>query len=294
MTHEIPGVVRLETDSHGLSRFAVTNGFAEAHIYLLGAQVTHFRPAGHEPLLWLSPLSAFAVGKAIRGGVPICWPWFGPHPSRADLPAHGLARTREWRPLDAAQLADGRTRLRLELSEDETTLAAWPHRFALTLTATIGDSLELELTTTNTGDTPFSYADALHTYLEVGDVLTVSIRGLEGLPFVHSTRHDRGVQSGPIVFDGREVNNIYVPSRGAVVVDDASMKRRIDLVKAGSEATVVWNPGEAGGTSVRDVGAHWNEFVCVEAGTCADARITLLPGASHTTRQVTGIDQTAP
>ncbi len=294
MTHEIPGVVRLETDSHGLSRFAVTNDFAEAHVYLLGAQVTHFRAAGQEPLLWLSPLSPFQTGKANRGGVPICWPWFGPHPSRADLPAHGLARTRAWRPLDAAQLADGRTRLRLALSEDETTLAAWPHRFALTLTATIGTALEIDLSTTNTGDEPFAYADALHTYLRVGDVRSVSVRGLEDRPFVHSTRHNRGVQSGPIVFDGSEVNNIYVPSRGAVVVDDPSKKRRIAGVKAGSEATVVWNPGEAGGTNMRDVGAHWNEFVCVEAGTCADARITLLPGASHTTRQVTGLARAAP
>jgi len=86
MTHEIPGVVRLEADSHGLSRFVVTNAQAEARIYLLGAQVTHFQPARQEPVLWLSPLSAFEAGKAIRGGVPICWPWFGPHPSRADLP----------------------------------------------------------------------------------------------------------------------------------------------------------------------------------------------------------------
>lgn len=293
MSQSIPGVVRLETDSHGLSRFVVTNDLAEAHVYLLGAQATHFRPAGQEPLLWLSPLSAFEVGKAIRGGVPICWPWFGPHPSRADVPAHGLARTREWRPLDVAQLADGRTRLRLDLAEDETTLAVWPHRFALTLTATIGTALEIELSTTNTGDEPFVYADALHTYLRV-NAPRASIHGLDGQAFIHSTRKYRGVQSGPIVFDGREVNNIYVPSRGAVVVDDASRKRRIDVVKAGSEATVVWNPGETGGTGMKDVGAHWSEFVCVEAGTCADARITLLPGASHTTRQVTGLAPAAP
>ena len=294
MTHEIPGVVRLETDSHGLSRFVITNAQAEAHVYLLGAQVTHFQPAGHEPVLWLSPLSAFQPGRAIRGGVPICWPWFGPHPSRADLPAHGLARTREWRPLDVAQLADGRTRIRLALSEDESMLAAWPHRFMLTLSATIGVALEIELTTANTDDTPFSYADALHTYFKVGDVRGVSVRGLEGQPFIHSTRRYRGVQAGTIVFDGSEVNNIYVPSRGAVVVDDASMKRRIDVVKADSEATVVWNPGEAGGMGMKDVGTRWSEFVCVEAGTCGDARINLLPGTSHTTRQVMGLAQAAP
>ena len=285
MAFEIPGLVRLETDTHGLSRFVVTNAHAEAHVYLLGAQVTHYRPAAGEPLLWLSPLSPFQIGKAIRGGIPVCWPWFGPHPSRSDLPAHGLARTRAWQPLDVAQMSDGRTRLRLLLPEDAETFAAWPHRFALTLTATVGDALEIELSTTNTGDNPLSYTDALHTYFKVGEVRRVSVQGLSGEPFVHSTRKHRGVQSGPILFDGGEVNHIHVPSRGVVMIDDASMGRRINVLKAGSEATVVWNPGEAGGTAMKDVGAHWNEFVCVEAGTCGDAQIILLPGASHTTRQ---------
>ena len=287
MTYSIPGVVRLEADSHGLSRFVVTNAQAEAHVHLLGAQVTHFRPAGSEPLLWLSPLSPFEVGKAIRGGVPICWPWFGPHPSRADLPAHGLARTREWRPLDVAQLADGRTRLRLALSEDETTLAAWPHRFALTLTATIGAALEIELSTTNTGDEPFAYADALHTYLRAS-APRASVHGLDAQAFIHSTRKHRGVQAGPIRFDG-EVNHIFVPSRGAVHLDDPVMNRVIDVAKAGSEATVVWNPGEAGGMAMKDVGPHWNEFICVEAANCADARVLLLPGSTHVTTQRIGI-----
>ena len=286
MTLSIPGVVRQETDAHGLSRFVVTNGLAEAHVYLLGAQVTHFQPIGHEPLLWLSPISSFQIGNAIRGGVPICWPWFGPHPTKPELPAHGLARTREWRALDVAQLSDGRTRLRLALSDDPSTLSVWPHRFALTLTATIGASLEVELTTTNTGDEPFSYTDALHTYLRVGNVRRASVTGIEGQPFVHSTRKYRGVQAGPISFDGGEVNNIYGPSRTPVSVHDPSMKRRIDVVKRGSEATVVWNPGEAGAASMKDVGAHGSEFLCVEAGTCADARVTLLPGTSHVTTQV--------
>ncbi len=287
MSLAIPGVVRFDADSRGLPRFVVRNAFAEAELYLLGAQVTAFRPAGQEPILWLSPLSSFEVGKAIRGGVPLCWPWFGPHPSRRDLPAHGLARTREWRPLDVAQLADGRTRVRLTLSNDEATFAAWPHRFELGFTATIGDALEIELTTTNSGDEPFSYADALHTYLRVGDARWALVSGLDGHAFVHSTRHHRGVQSGPIRFDG-EVNHIFIPARGAVRLDDPVIRRSIAISKAGSEATVVWNPGEAFGTAMKDVGAHWGEFVCVEAATCADARIHLLPGSSHTTSQRIG------
>jgi glucose-6-phosphate 1-epimerase len=254
--------------------------------------VTAFRPAGQEPVLWLSPLSAFENGKAIRGGVPICWPWFGPHPSRPDLPAHGVARTREWTALDAAQLSDGRTRLRLRLVDDEHTRAAWPHGFDLTLSVTVGSALHLELITTNNGDGPFAYADALHTYLRVGDVREVRVEGLDGQAFSHSTRHYRGVQEGPVTFDGGEVNNIYLPSRGAVRVIDPVLKRTIEVSKSGSLATVVWNPGAGGGAAIKDVRGEWDEFVCVEAGTCADARIVLLPGVSHATSQTIVIADT--
>lgn len=293
MTFNIDGVLRLETDAHRLSRFVITNRFAEAEVHLLGAQVTAFRPAGQEPVLWLSPLSAFENGKAIRGGVPICWPWFGPHPSRPDLPAHGVARTREWTALDAAQLSDGRTRLRLRLVDDEHTRAAWPHGFDLTLSVTVGSALHLELITTNNGDGPFAYADALHTYLRVGDVREVRVEGLDGQAFSHSTRHYRGVQEGPVTFDGGEVNNIYLPSRGAVRVIDPVLKRTIEVSKSGSLATVVWNPGAGGGAAIKDVRGEWDEFVCVEAGTCADARIVLLPGVSHATSQTIVIADTS-
>lgn len=285
MTLEIAGVVRFEQDAHGLSRFAITNAFADAEVHLLGGQITGFRPRGQEPVLWLSPLSSFEMGKAIRGGVPICWPWFGPHPSRSDLPAHGFARTRMWRGLDVAQLSDGRTRLRLSLSDDDETRVLWPHRFSLLLTVTVGEALELELTTTNTGETPLAYTDALHTYLSVGEVGKARVEGLDGASFVHSTRKHRGVQSGPVTFTAGEVNNIYVPNRGSVIVVDPLMTRRIEVAKTGSLATVVWNPGEAGAATMKDVGEHWTEFLCVEAATCADVQIVLLPGASHTTTQ---------
>ncbi len=293
MTFNIDGVLRLETDAHGLSRFVITNRFAEAEVHLLGAQVTAFRPAGQEPVLWLSPLSAFENGKAIRGGVPICWPWFGPHPSRPDMPAHGVARTREWTALDAAQLSDGRTRLRLRLVDDEHTRAAWPHGFDLTLSVTVGSALHLELITTNNGDGPFAYADALHTYLRVGDVREVRVEGLDGQAFSHSTRHYRGVQEGPVTFDGGEVNNIYLPSRGPVRVIDPVLGRTIEVSKSGSLATVVWNPGAGGGAAIKDVRGEWDEFVCVEAATCADARIVLLPGVSHATSQTIVIADTS-
>ena len=284
MTLTIPGIVQFEPDPRGLARLLVTNAFATAEIYLLGGQVTRFQPLGEEQVLWLSPLSSFTTGKAIRGGVPICWPWFGPHPSRPDLPAHGFARIREWRGLDAAQLADGRTRLRLILIEDEATLAAWPHPFSLILSVTVGAALELELAATNTGSTPLSYTDALHTYLRVGEVGPAAVLGLDGAAFVHSTRHYRGVQKGPVGFGG-EVNNIHVPDLAAVDLLDPVMKRRIAVIKGGSLATVVWNPGEALGAAMKDVGTHWNEFVCIEAANCADAQVVLLPGTSHTTSQ---------
>lgn len=285
MTLEIPGVVRFERDAHGLPRFVITSALAEAHVHLLGGQVTAFRPADEAPVLWLSPLAAFEEGKAIRGGVPVCWPWFGPHPSRPDFPAHGFARTRVWQPIEAAQLSDGRTRLRLGLSDDERTRSLWPQAFALTMTITVGSALELELTTANTGDAPFTFTDALHTYLSVGDLRATRVEGLDGAPFIHSTKKHRGVQSGPITFDGREVNHIHVPHLETVHLIDPARTRRIEITKSGSLATVVWNPGQEGGNAMKDVGTHWNEFVCVEAATCADASIELAPGASHTTSQ---------
>lgn len=285
MTLEIPGIVRFERDAHGLPRFVITNAFAEAHVYLLGAQVSRFQPLSEDPVLWLSPLASFEEGKAIRGGVPLCWPWFGPHASRADFPAHGFARTRVWLPVEALPLPDGRTRLCLGLSDDEQTRALWPHAFRLTLTVTVGATLELDLTTTNTGDAAFTFTDALHTYLSVGDLRTSRVVGLDGAPFIHSTRKHRGVQSGPIAFDGSEVNHIHVPNRETVHLVDPARGRRIEIAKSGSLATVVWNPGEAGGSAMKDVRDHWNEFVCVEAATCADASIELAPGAAHTTAQ---------
>ena len=281
---DIPGVVAFGRCAHGLERFTITNAFADAEVYLLGAHVTHFRPKGSEPVLWLSPRSAFEVGKAIRGGVPTCWPWFGPHPSSPELPAHGIARTREWQPLDVAQLSDGRTRVRLVLRDDASTRAVWPHAFSLVLSATVGESLDLELTTTNTGRAPFSYMDALHTYIAVSDVRHVRVEGLDGAPFMHSTRKHRGVQTGPILFDG-EVNHIHTPHEGPVVVQDPGSRRAIVADKDGSLATVIWNPGESGGSAMKDVGPHWSEFACVEAATCADSQILLLPGTSHTTTQ---------
>jgi glucose-6-phosphate 1-epimerase len=284
MSLSIPGLVAVERDGEGLECLTITNALARARVYFHGAHVAAFEPAGQAPVLWLSPLSPFQPGKAIRGGVPICWPWFGPHPSRPDLPAHGFARTRSWKGVDAAQLADGRTRLRLSLEDDAESRALWPHAFNLTLSVTVGESLELELTASNTGDTPFSYADALHTYIKVSDVGQARVDGFDGAPFVHSTRHFRGVQSGPIAFEG-EVNNIYVPNRAVATVTDPQLGRAFEVEKSGSLATVVWNPGEAGGSAMKDVGPHWNEFLCVEAANCADAQVTLLPGTSHTTAQ---------
>jgi glucose-6-phosphate 1-epimerase len=284
MSFSIPGLVAVSRDANGLECVTVTNAFARAQVYFHGGHVAAFEPTGQKPVLWLSPQSAFQAGRAIRGGVPICWPWFGPHPSRPDLPAHGFARIRSWTGVDAAQLGDGRTRIRLSLEDDSDTRALWPHAFSLTLSVTVGETLELELLALNTGDSPFSYTDALHTYLSVADVSRARVDGFDGAAFVHSTRHFRGVQSGTIAFKG-EVNNIYVPNLGVASVTDPVLDRRFDVEKSGSRATVVWNPGEALGSAMKDVGDHWTEFVCVEAANCADTQVTLLPGTSHTTAQ---------
>jgi glucose-6-phosphate 1-epimerase len=162
----------------GLERVVVTHDGAEAHVYLQGATVTHYRPRGGEPVLFLSGRAAWQPGRAIRGGVPIVFPWFGPHPTDRAAPMHGVARTRPWRLLGGGPGAGGVTR-ELALDDDAHTRAAWPFAFALRYRVTVGEALRLALEVTNAGDRPFTFEAGLHTYLAVGDVRAVAIGGLE-------------------------------------------------------------------------------------------------------------------
>ena len=280
----IPGAVRFEEGRGGLVRVAVNTSHAEAHVYTHGAHVTHWQPAGAAPVLFLSQRSVFQPGKPIRGGVPVCFPWFGPNARSASLPMHGFARLMEWAVESVRQQGAGEVALTLVLRSNDQTRSFWPHEFELRHTVTVGAELTMALETRNTGKEPFTVTEALHTYLRVGDVRKIEITGLENTDYIDKVAGGRRENQGswPITFTG-ETDRVYAGTRAATVLNDPGLGRRIVVEKSGSSSTVVWNPWIAKAAAMPDFGDdEWPGMVCVETANAADDAVTVAPGESQT------------
>ncbi len=279
----LPNGVSLLNGPGGLSKLAIANAAARAELFLSGAQVTSYTPTGGRDLLWLAPKSPFVAGKAIRGGIPLCGPWFGPHPTRSDLPAHGFLRNRTWTLVRGEALSEDRTLVDLALRSEVETLAIWPHPFHAHCTVVVGPTLEVELTIRNTGSAPFLLSEALHTYLAVGDVRRVELHGLSGAPYLdrvggRESRHRQGPE--PITFTG-ETDRVYLSHEDAAVLVDPVWNRRLAVRKQGSGATVVWTPWSDRAPKMPDIGEDWPGFACVETANAADATVVVPPSMSH-------------
>ncbi|MEW5783206.1 MAG: D-hexose-6-phosphate mutarotase [Pseudomonadota bacterium] len=260
----------------------VTTPFSAARIALQGAHVMTWQPKGQKPVIWLSQAAKFAPGKSIRGGVPICWPWFGPHATESGYPGHGFARTIPWLLLEAHRLPDRRVRLVFEPQLDETCRAQWPHASTVRFTVTLGQELVVSLATTNTGSTSFTLGQALHTYFAVGDVHRIEIAGLEGCRYIDKVDGGkRKKQQGRVTIVG-EVDRIYLDTAGCCGIIDPAWKRTILITSTGSRSTVVWNPGKEKAARMGDFGRQGEDrMVCVETANAADDVITLAPGETH-------------
>jgi glucose-6-phosphate 1-epimerase len=277
----VPGRIWVEEGNGGFPLLRLHGEAGDCSVYPYGAHVASFRPAGGEELLWMSPYSAFEEGKPIRGGIPLCFPWFGKHGSRTDLPLHGFARTRAWNLESTAILPDGRISAAFSLGDDESTRAVWPFRFSLMLTVTVGGKLKMELEVRNTGEFAFRYEEAFHTYFRVGDPSACEVRCLEGLEYIDRVRGDaRAFQSGLAKFVGETVN-AYMGAPAASEFVDHSGSRIVRVEQEGMDATVIWNPGAAAGGANPEIREAWNQFVCVESANCLDYPIALSPGESH-------------
>ena len=280
--HAIENHVQLREIADGVIIAEVANQHALANITLQGAHVATFQPRGEEPVLWLSPNAKFAPGKSIRGGVPICWPWFGPHKTDSKLPGHGFARTVPWELMETRANDDGSTFLRFGLIESDTTRAQWPHPCSAQLEVTVGKALRVELVTANTGNTPFELSEALHTYFQISDVGNMTIRGLEDCEYLDKVQDfARCRQQGGIVIES-EVDRVYVNTGADCVIEDKGLKRAIRITKQGSRSTVVWNPWQEKAEKMGDFGpALHRDMVCVESGNALENTLTVQPGEIH-------------
>jgi glucose-6-phosphate 1-epimerase len=278
----VAGQLAFEELPGGFLLAHVDTAYGNATLALQGAHVMTYQPKDHEPLIWLSKLAKLAPGKSIRGGVPICWPWFGPHATNGQFPGHGFARTVPWQLLDARPLPDGRFRLEFELIHSDATRAQWPHASTVRNSVTIGQELEVELATTNNDVTTFELSQALHTYLTVGDIRRVSIAGLDGCEYIDKVGgSSRKRQGGPVTF-AAETDRIYLGTSGYCAIKDPELGRTILVTSTGSRSTVVWNPWIEKADKMGDFGVDGHlGMVCVETANAAEDAIVLAPGETH-------------
>jgi|SRR5208282_3110739 len=272
---QIPGRVTFANGNSGLLKINVTTGRSTAEIYLHGAHITGFRKNGEPPLLFMSRLSQFAAGKAIRGGVPICFPWFGPR--EGDV-MHGFARITEWELVATTATPGGGAALRFRLPPTATG-AVWPP-FNTEFAVTVTDQLTMELVTTNRSpDRNFDFENCLHTCFAVGDIRDVSITGLKGAHYLDKTQNDARKLEAAAIRITAETNRVYPDTSGTVEIRDAKFRRTIRVDKSGSASTVVWNPWTTQLMPDFDPAEH-RQMVCVESGNVSQNKIALAPGAT--------------
>jgi D-hexose-6-phosphate mutarotase len=273
---EIPGRVMFANGGGGLPKINITTGRSTAEIYLHGAHVTGFQKNGEPPLLFMSRLSQFVAGKAIRGGVPVCFPWFG---RREGNVAHGFARITEWDLIETTATPDGGVTVRFRLPSTAAN-AAWP-AYRAELVVAVTDQLAMELIATNeSADRNFDFENCLHTYFAVGDIRDVSIAGLNGAPFddfAAGAGGARKVENDSVLRITKETNRVYPDATGTVEIRDQKFQRTIRVEKSNSHSTVVWNPWTTQLTPGFDPAEH-RQMVCVESGNVKQNKISLPPG----------------
>ena len=289
----ISDIARVCEGNGGLLRVDITSPQAHGEMYLHGAHVTSWRPAGSEEALFVSSKSRWEEGQAIRGGIPICFPWFRGKADDPHAPAHGVVRTRSWQLYSMAE-KNGAVSVTMFIESDEQTQRWWPGEFRLAHRVTFGSELKLELVCINTGNSPFHFEEALHTYNRVGDVTTVRLRGLDGTDYLDNTdSNKKQTQLGDVAI-ASPTDNAFINTQTGVDLLDLELHRRIRLKKTNSSTTVVWNPWEEGARALRDLGdGEWKQFLCVEASNIMGAAVTVAPAQEHTISAVLSIAKLA-
>jgi glucose-6-phosphate 1-epimerase len=283
-------IQRLEMDQ--LACWRLRNGDAEVIVAEQGAQVLSYRQGHATPIIWLSEEAAFEKGKAVRGGVPVCWPWFGDlarnpqavqdaYRGNQPAPAHGLVRNIDWVLKNSRSDVDSAT---LEFScNTDGTLPGWPHAVELSLQIRLDHRLHLSLTSRNQGDVPVALSQALHSYFAISDIHQVAVEGLDGCPYIETMDNwQQRQQQGDLRFIS-ETDRIYLDLPTTLSLRDHGLNRRIILETRGSHSAVLWNPWIAKAQRLSQfAGDAWQRMLCIETANVLDDMVRLGAGASHT------------
>lgn len=278
----LPSGVQILEGNGGLPKIQIHTASADAEIYLHGAQVTSWRPAGTDEVLFVSEKSRWEDGRAIRGGIPVCFPWFRAKADDAKAPAHGFVRTKEWHLESITEVSGESVCAYLSTESDEATRKWWPFEFRLEYRLTVGARLNLELRMTNTCKSALRFEEALHSYFHVGDVEQAAVRGLDGAAYLDNRdANQRKRQIGDLRLSA-QTDDAFVGAAGPVEIVDEVLGRRLKTEKWNSNSTIVWNPWRDGAGSMTDFGAdEWRRMLCVEGGNILDGAVLLEPQQAH-------------
>lgn len=281
----IAGIAQVEPGNGGLPKLQISAASASGEIYLHGAQLTAWRPAGTDEVLFVSARSRWEDGKAIRGGIPVCFPWFRGKADDPKAPTHGFVRTREWQLDSVSHGKDDSVTVQLSTGSDDETRRWWPVDFKAEYRLTIGRELKLEFAVSNTGSSAFQFEEALHTYFRVGDVRRSTVHGLDQVAYLDNRDGNRlKTQTGELKI-ASQTDNAYLNAAGPVEIIDPELGRRLRTGKEHSESTIVWNPWSDGASALADLGDdEWHQMLCVEGGNIMSSAVRLAPGEKHVMR----------
>lgn len=277
--------------SNGQIVVKINNAHAKAEIMLQGAHLIHWQPVNEKPVIWLSEDASIVKSKSIRGGIPVCWPWFGAHGANDSFPAHGYARTELWQPIKIEKLSDDRTRIAFKLLESVETEKFWPYNTDLEIQFIIGKTLEIILTTKNPGDETIALTEALHTYFNVGDINKLHISGLDKSSYLDKPDNFAIKKQHGKININEEVDRVYIDTTADVFIDDPVFNRRIVIAKKGSSSTIVWNPWADVANKMGDLGEKgYLNMVCIESANAAVNILKIEPGQTHCLKVIYSVD----
>lgn len=271
------GSVTTKKHANGLEYVDVDTSLCKARIFLQGAQIDFFQPAGKKPLLWVSDADDYQPGSGIRGGIPVCWPWFGMSDT-PDWPQHGFARTRLWA-LESVKMNNQAVDLRFTLAISEADKLYWPHDTQVELLFSLTDTLKVTLKNTNHADYPVSFTQALHTYFPIGDISQLKAAGFSDSQYIEFGDGPYKQPSDEVIFD-RETDRVYTQLSPLQTLHTADGV--IEVGRENSQSAVLWNPWiEKSQRLSRFNSDDYKTMVCLEAANVLEDKVTLAPGDSH-------------
>jgi len=279
----IPGVAAFEEGQGGLTKIIMSAAGSVAQAYLLGGHVTSWIPPGGKDVLWLSRESRYGIGWPIRGGIPVCHPWFGALDGNESAPMHGYVRVIPLGVESVELCQDGGVTATMWAKFSQPAGVNWPSDFEVRVRVTVGRSLSVAVETLNCGQADLVLSEALHSYFRVSDVRNVSVTGLASGAYWSKVTGSEGVQNPEPLTLAAETDRVYKHSTAPVELHDPHLGRTILIAKRGSASTVVWNPWIEKAAAMPDFGDdEWPEMLCIETANALGDAVTIPPGEAHT------------